>query len=79
LSRRTVVLGAFSLPSLAYAQTGFDSWVASFKSRAHARGISQTTIDAAFANVRYNADVVERDRNQAEFQREIWDYLDIVV
>jgi membrane-bound lytic murein transglycosylase B len=79
LSRRTVVLGAFSLPSLAYAQTGFDSWVASFKSRARSRGISQTTIDAAFANVRYNAEVVERDRNQAEFQREIWDYLDLVV
>ena len=79
LSRRAVVLGAFSLPSLAYAQTGFDSWVASFKSRARSRGISQATIDTAFANVRYNAEVVERDRNQAEFRREIWDYLDLVV
>ena len=79
LSRRAMVLGALSVPSLAYAQSGFDGWVASFKSRAHSRGISQRTIDAAFANVRYNAEVVERDRNQAEFRREIWDYLDLVV
>ena len=79
LSRRAMVLGAFSVPSLAYAQSGFDSWVASFKSRAHSRGISKRVIDTAFANVRYNAEVVERDRNQAEFRREIWDYLDLVV
>ena len=79
LSRRAMVLGALSVPSLAYAQSGFDGWVASFKSRARSRGISQRTIDAAFANVRYNAEVVERDRNQAEFRREIWDYLDLVV
>lgn len=79
LSRRAMVLGALSVPSLAYAQSGFDSWVASFKSRANSRGISQRVIDTAFASVRFNAEVVERDRNQAEFRREIWDYLDLVV
>jgi membrane-bound lytic murein transglycosylase B len=33
----------------------------------------------AFADLRYNPDVIEKDRNQAEFTRTIWDYLDRAV
>ena len=54
----------------------FTRWVRSFKSRARAKGISQRTIDNAFEGVRYDAKIIERDRNQSEFTKTIWDYLD---
>lgn len=54
----------------------FSTWVAGFKSRAMREGISQTTLSRAFANVRYNSDVIAKDRNQSEFTKQIWDYLD---
>ncbi len=54
----------------------FTRWVRSFKSRARANGISQRTIDNAFEGVRYDAKIIERDRNQSEFTKTIWDYLD---
>ncbi|MEQ9261132.1 MAG: lytic murein transglycosylase [Roseovarius sp.] len=54
----------------------FESWIRSFRGRALAQGISPAVFDAAFRNVGYNADVVSKDRNQAEFKNEIWDYLD---
>lgn len=53
----------------------FDGWVKRFKRRALRNGISQATLDAAFKGVRYNSDVIERDRNQNEFTKTIWDYL----
>ena len=56
---------------------GWDTWVASFKSRAAAQGISQTTINTAFQGAGYLPDVIERDRNQVEFKRSLEDYLAI--
>ncbi|MBN2907796.1 MAG: lytic murein transglycosylase [Rhodobacteraceae bacterium] len=58
------------------ANRGFQRWIEGFRSRAAARGISGATFDAAFAGARYNTDVIERDRNQSEFTKTIWDYLD---
>lgn len=55
---------------------GLDRWIRNFESRARAAGISQRTFDAAFRNVRYLDDVIARDRNQAEFTKQIWEYLD---
>ncbi|OWU84630.1 murein transglycosylase [Oceanicola sp. 22II-s10i] len=55
----------------------YDSWVASFKGRAAGRGISQSTLSAAFADAGYLPGVVERDRNQAETSRTLEDYLAI--
>ncbi|MFN3209834.1 MAG: lytic murein transglycosylase [Roseovarius sp.] len=54
----------------------FDNWVRSFRGRALSRGINARVFDAAFQGINYNADVVSKDRNQAEFKRQIWDYLD---
>ena len=54
----------------------FDNWVRKFRGRALAAGISPTVFDRAFKSVSYNRDVVSKDRNQAEFKRHIWDYLD---
>ncbi|WP_423212706.1 lytic murein transglycosylase [Pseudaestuariivita atlantica] len=58
---------------------GLRQWVAAFRSRALAEGISARVYDNAMASVRYVADVVRRDRNQSEFTKTIWDYLDTAV
>ena len=54
----------------------FQNWIAGFRARALAQGISPTVFDRAFRGVRYDADVIERDRNQSEFTKTIWQYLD---
>ncbi|MFM2354752.1 MAG: hypothetical protein RLZZ528_488 [Pseudomonadota bacterium] len=61
------------------SEAGFQDWIAAFKSRAAARGISDSVLDRAFRGVTYNAYVVEKDRNQGEFTKTIWDYLDKAV
>jgi len=57
----------------------FEDWLAAFRPRAIAQGISPSVLDAALGGVRYNPDVVKRDRNQSEFTKTIWDYLDTAV
>jgi len=61
---------------LATANMAFQGWIESFRARALAQGISGRTFERAFAGVRYEADVIRRDRTQAEFSKAIWDYLD---
>ncbi|MEO0677852.1 MAG: lytic murein transglycosylase [Pseudomonadota bacterium] len=56
-------------------EAAFQSWVRAYKARAVARGIPEPVLERAFADVRYNAEVIEKDRNQAEFSLPIWDYL----
>ncbi|NSY37073.1 lytic murein transglycosylase [Leisingera sp. ANG59] len=58
---------------------GYDAWVAAFRSRAEARGISGSTLRAAFRGAGYLPGVVKRDRNQTEFKRSLEDYLSIAV
>ncbi|MEM8656047.1 MAG: lytic murein transglycosylase [Pseudomonadota bacterium] len=55
----------------------YDAWVARFRTRAAAQGISQSTLDAAFRGTGYLPGVVRRDRNQTEFTRTLEDYLSI--
>lgn len=74
-------------PSLSVAQpiqasapiVDFDAWVAEFRKRALAQGIRNTVFDTAFRGVRYNAEIVARDRNQSEFTKQIWAYLETAV
>ncbi|EAR52465.1 Membrane-bound lytic murein transglycosylase B [Oceanicola granulosus HTCC2516] len=56
---------------------GWDAWVAAFRGRAAARGISAATLDTAFADAGFLPGVIERDRNQTEFTRTLEDYLAI--
>ncbi|WP_370214089.1 lytic murein transglycosylase [Roseovarius sp.] len=58
---------------------GFANWINGFRSRARAQGISNRTFDAAFRGVQYDPSVVKKDRNQSEFKKEIWEYLDFAV
>ncbi|MBL9063466.1 MAG: lytic murein transglycosylase [Tabrizicola sp.] len=60
-------------------QAGLDAWVEGFRPRALAAGVSASTFDAAMRGVAFNPKVVERDRNQNEFSKTIWDYLDTAV
>ena len=56
---------------------GWDAWVEGFKTRAAGRGIAQGTIDTAFRGAGFLPEVIEKDRNQAEFKRSLEDYLNI--
>ncbi|MFA8387689.1 MAG: lytic murein transglycosylase [Pelagibaca sp.] len=55
----------------------YDAWVAAFRERAVAQGITRPTLDAAFRGTGYLPGVVTRDRNQTEFSRSLEDYLAI--
>ncbi|WP_371225040.1 lytic murein transglycosylase [Roseovarius sp. 2305UL8-3] len=61
---------------LASSNPKFQNWIKGFRGRALSQGIKASVFDRAFRGVRYNADVIDKDRNQAEFKRNIWDYLD---
>jgi membrane-bound lytic murein transglycosylase B len=93
ITRRTLTLGLGALALAACGAPGpvggpevamravpnpaFDAWVAGYRARAAARGIAQTTLDAAFRRAGYLPGVIERDRNQTEFSRSLEDYLSI--
>jgi membrane-bound lytic murein transglycosylase B len=61
------------------SEQGFRDWVRDFRPRAVAEGISGATFDAAFSGVHFDEGIVTRDRNQTEFSKQIWDYLDTAV
>tara|TARA_R110002049_G_scaffold44333_5_gene130140 strand:- start:197819 stop:199126 length:1308 start_codon:yes stop_codon:yes gene_type:complete len=55
---------------------GLRDWIAAFRPRAQDHGITAEVFDRALAGVRYDPEVIRRDRNQSEFTKTIWDYLD---
>jgi len=57
----------------------FDAWIAGFRGRALAQGISPAVFDRAMGNIGYNERSIERERHQPEFSRPIWAYLDTAV
>ena len=61
------------------SNVGFQRWIDRFRSRARSAGIRDRVFDDAFRGVRYNPGVIEKDRNQSEFTKQIWEYLDSAV
>ncbi|WP_170571677.1 lytic murein transglycosylase [Ruegeria atlantica] len=57
----------------------FQAWLGAFRKRAMQQGISPATLDRALAGLTYDKKIIERDRNQAEFSKPIWEYLDSAV
>jgi membrane-bound lytic murein transglycosylase B len=55
---------------------GLQNWLSGFRIRAAAAGIAQPVLDAALTGLVYDPDVIRRDRNQSEFTKTIWDYLE---
>jgi lytic murein transglycosylase len=62
-------------PITAKQEQRFEEWVAAFRADAAKAGISETTLDRAFANVQANPRVIELDQSQPEFVKPVWDYL----
>ncbi|MEM6939044.1 MAG: lytic murein transglycosylase [Pseudomonadota bacterium] len=57
----------------------FEAWQEGFRARALEQGLTPELLAAALSGLTYDASVIERDRNQAEFSKTIWDYLDTAV
>ncbi|MDB6001112.1 MAG: murein transglycosylase, partial [Rhizobacter sp.] len=57
-------------------QQGFARWVTDFRATARASGLTEATLQSAFDDVHYLPRVIELDRAQPEFTRNVWDYLD---
>ncbi len=70
---------ALAAPPLAAGQTDLSVWIPAFRERALAAGIGAETFDAAMADIAAEPDTLRRDRNQAEFTKTIWVYLDTAV
>jgi lytic murein transglycosylase len=70
---RTLLVGAAlalsALPAMAAAPCGgdFNTWLAAYKTEAASKGISQTTITAAFNGVTVDQGVLTRDHSQKVF------------
>jgi len=65
-----------AITPIATSNKKFDRWIEGFRARALSAGIKKRIFDNAFRGVQYNLDVIDKDRNQAEFKKRIWDYLD---
>lgn len=85
--RRTLLLGlplgfaAGFLPAGrwstgAAAAGGFPGFLDDFAAFARGEGISEATLNRAFAGLSPDPKVIEADQRQPEFTRPIWDYLD---
>jgi membrane-bound lytic murein transglycosylase B len=83
LSRRAALKAAgatlgFALPGAAFAQGGrppFEQWVAAFRARALARGISEATYTRVMGAVKPDMTVFSASRNQPEFNQQLWQYI----
>lgn len=61
---------------LSTSNTRFENWVKGFRGRAISKGIKARVFDRAFRGVKYDKAIIAKDRNQSEFTKQIWDYLD---
>jgi lytic murein transglycosylase len=83
VNRRTVLQSAIAGVSLlacggnalARDPAAFPRWVAAFRPRALARGISGATYDRVMTNLRPDTSVFALQRRQPEFQEQTWQYL----
>lgn len=60
-------------------QESFDQWVAQFVARAAKAGRDKARAEALFKGMEPDPAVLDRDRDQPEFVRPIWQYLDSAV
>jgi lytic murein transglycosylase len=60
-------------------QAGLEAWLEGFRLRAGAQGISPQVLEAGLSGLAFAPDIIEKDRNQSEFTKTIWVYLDSAV
>jgi lytic murein transglycosylase len=81
LARREFLAVACAAPVLLLAprahaaSEAFDRWVASFRPRALAKGLSEATYDRVMSAVTPDTRVLDLISNQDEFKEELWQYL----
>ncbi|MEE2566513.1 lytic murein transglycosylase [Hyphobacterium marinum] len=69
---------ALLLSACATAQDGpFNDWLNDFRPRLAQAGASPQTVDAMLDGLEPDLAIIERDRDQPEFVRPLWEYLDI--
>ena len=81
LTRRNLLAGLAGaataqsgLPA-AHAEIGFEQWIAAFRSKAAARGVSEETYTRVMRGVQPDMTGVNAIRNQPEFNQQLWQYL----
>jgi membrane-bound lytic murein transglycosylase B len=62
-------------PVPGWAAPGFERWVATFRERAEAHGVSEATYSRVMTGLKPDMTVLELDRAQPEFNEELWQYL----
>jgi lytic murein transglycosylase len=70
--------GALVLPSALFAQRAaqpFEQWVAAFRAKALAGGISGATYDRVMTGLKPDMGVFALQRSQPEFKEQLWQYL----
>ena len=60
-------------------EAGFQDWLAGFRTRALDQGITAAVFDGALRGAGFDPSIIRKDRNQAEFSKAIWVYLDSAV
>ncbi len=58
------------------SDAGFDAWILEFAPRARRQGVLVDVLNGALSGLRLDRDLIALDRNQAEFSKSLWDYLD---
>lgn len=62
-------------PAVQIDQASFESWLQGLRRDARGRGVSEATLDRAFAGIRPIPRVIELDQRQPEFTLTFWRYL----
>ena len=81
LSRRDLLAALCAAPaalasiSALAASAGFDKWVASFRARAAAKGVSDDTYARVMTGLKPDTSVYALVHNQDEFKEQLWQYL----
>lgn len=63
-------------PQLPTSYPTFNSWKSDFIQRASAQGYNRSDLERLLASASYNEQVVRSDKNQAEFAKMPWEYID---
>ncbi|ART83618.1 murein transglycosylase [Oceanisphaera profunda] len=75
-ANKTSTPAAKTRPPTATEMADFNTWRQQFRVQALNKGITPATFDAAFKGVKLDNQVIKLDGSQAEFTRQIWEYLD---
>ena len=83
ITRAALAFMLLTTPAIAQDETmtqeTLNQWITAFEARAHAEGITPETLEQSLSEITFLPEVIERDRNQNEFSKTIWAYVDTAV